>query len=279
MASTKERTALLTVVRKALGEPRLAGVDLNSGDRMVAHREILGKKAMLREVFCEFHRLCRSLDQIYFSGIGDRIELGSGTGLAKEIYPDVLLSDIVPAAHLNLVLDAERMSLGNNSVRAFYAVNTFHHLSSPDRFLAELLRVLVPGGGCILIEPYYGPGASVFYRALFAAEKFDKTQRAWDTHKSSADVMTQANQALSYVVFRRDADLLQARYPGLEFVYSQRIHNYLRYFFSGGLNYRQLLPDCAIPFLHLLEWLARPIDHLWALHHVIVLRKAMNHVP
>jgi hypothetical protein len=49
--------------------------------------------------------------------------------------------------------------------------------------------------------------------------------------------------------------------------------NYLRYLLSGGLNFRQLVPDRLLPVIKLLEGALRPARNILALHHVIVIRK------
>jgi hypothetical protein len=51
------------------------------------------------------------------------------------------------------------------------------------------------------------------------------------------------------------------------------IGNYLRYLVSGGVNFRQLLPDLSIPALKLMESALRPFRYTLALHHIIVVRK------
>ena len=38
---------------------------------------------------------------------------------------------------------------------------------------------VAPGGGVLLIEPYYGPVASVVFKRLFASEDFDTTMPGW----------------------------------------------------------------------------------------------------
>ena len=163
------------------------------------------------------------------------------------------------------------MSLRDGSVRVVYAQNAFHHFPAPERFFAELERVLSPGGGAILLEPYYGPAASFIYRRLFRTEGFDKAYPAWET--PVAGPMNGANQALSYIVFVRDRAQFASRFPALQIVHQQPVDSYLRYLVSGGLNFRQLLPDAFIPLLRLLERGLAPLHRMLALHHVVVLRK------
>jgi hypothetical protein len=273
MSSDDKTDGLGVRIRKALAEPRLAEMDLDGTERIDVHNRILSEKRMLQSVFREFYDFCREIDDHVLSGDGQRIELGSGTGFIKSWYSDVLTTDIVGAEHLDMVLDAENMGLPPSSVRAFYGINFFHHLPHPGRFFDSLQSALVPGGGCVLIEPYFGPGATAFFSRLFDSEGYDKSVRSWDTEEENQGPMTKANQALSWVVFSRDRDRFNAEYPGLEIVCLRRFHNYMRYLLSGGLNFRALLPGFCTPVLRLAETLLAPIDHPWALHYAIVIRK------
>jgi SAM-dependent methyltransferase len=211
------------------------------------------------------------LAQRHLGGTGIAIELGAGVMPMRESHADVLATDVVPASHLDAVIDAQNMSLRDESVRVVYAQNAFHHFPEPARFFAELERVLSPGGGAILLEPYYGPAASFVYRHLFRTEGFDKAYPAWETPLTGP--MNGANQALSYIVFVRDRVRFESRYPALQIVHQQPVDSYLRYLASGGLNFRQLLPDVFIPVLRLLERSLTPLHRMLALHHVVVLRK------
>jgi hypothetical protein len=51
------------------------------------------------------------------------------------------------------------------------------------------------------------------------------------------------------------------------------VGNYLKYLFSGGLNFHQLLPDSFNGMIGLSEMLLSPLNRWIALHHVIVIRK------
>ena len=255
-----------------VGEPRLRGVDVNSADLTYRHREILRQKPLIYAVMGELYAMCRQLDERWLSGNGQRIEIGAGSSVMKDFYPDVIVTDIKQAEFLDRVLDAQNMDLPDSSVRAFYGINCFHHLPSPDRFFSELERTLQPGGGCILVEPYYGPFAAFLYKHLFTTEGFDPEASSWEGD-AERGAMMDANQALSYVVFQRDHAELQRKHPALERVAHERSRTYLRYLLSGGLNFRQLVPTRAGGALSAVERVLTPIDHLFALHHVIVLRK------
>lgn len=257
-----------------LRDPSLAAMDVDGEERLYLHHEMLRKKRMLREVFTEFHHLFKSLADRLFPVSGLDVELGGGVALMRDTYPEVLATDAIPAPHLDKVLDAEDMDLPDGLVRVFYAQNCFHHFPHPDLFFAELERTLVPGGGAIILDPYYGPVASFMYKRLFKTEGFDKTYPSWETPTTGP--MNGANQALSYIVLVRDRAEFQRKHPSLVIVHEQQVDNYLKYLFSGGLNFRQLLPDWMTGAVTVAEKLLSPFNRWLALHHVIVIRKSIG---
>jgi len=254
-----------------LRDPLLDGIDVDSKSRFILHQQMLEKKRMLREVFTEFHHMFRRLENAFLSGDGAKVELGAGVSPMQNSYPEVLATDVITAPHLDRVIDAEAMDFPDKSVKVIYGQNCFHHFPHPDRFFHELDRVLTSGGGAILLEPYYGPFASFLYKRLFRTEGFDKTYPSWET--PSTGPMNGANQALSYIIFIRDREQFNNRYPQLKIVHQEFVGNHLKYLFSGGLNFRQLLPDSFVGLVGLLEKLVLPINKWIAIHHALVIRK------
>lgn len=257
-----------------LREPSLAVVNVDGGDRLQLHQNILKKKRMLREMFLETHQLFKRLADQLLSGNGLEVELGAGVAPMRDVYAEVLATDIVPGAHLDRVLNAEKMDLPNNSVRVFYGQNCFHHFQSPDRFFSELERTLVLGGGAIILEPYYGPVASFLFKRLFSTESFEKSCPNWEMPVTGP--MNGANQALSYIVFVRDRSEFERKHPSLKIVHQQRVASDLKYLMSGGLNFRQLLPDSFTSFVGFLGKIISPFNKWLALHHVVVIRKEIK---
>lgn len=255
----------------------MRGCPMDGPARFNAHRSVLARKAMIRDVFREFHALFRELDSRYFHGEGQVIELGAGVYPVRETVPGVLATDVVPAPHLDRTLDAEAMDVPDGSVRAFYLQNVFHHFPHPSRFFGQLERKLVTGGGAILVEPADGMLASWLYPRLFASEGFDKDASAWETATSGP--MSGANQALSHVIFDRDLDRFERAHPSLEIVHRDVLRNWVRYLASGGLNYRPLVPGFAAPVLGVVEGALAPLRGALGLHRVIVLRKHPGGVP
>lgn len=254
-----------------LRDPSVKNVDVDGGDRLRVHSRMLAQKPMLKKVFTGFHHMFDRLDEKYLSGTGARVEIGAGVAPIRDSYPDVLATDIVPGPGLDRVLDAEKMDFPDGSVRVLFGQNCFHHFPHPTRFFEELERVVVPGGGVILLEPYHGPLAAFLFRRMFHTEGYDKDFPSWETPASGP--MNGANQALSYIVFKRDRAEFGRRFPHLHIVHQEPCNNYLMYLFSGGLNFRQLWPNWAAPLLSLIQKLLSPFNRWLALHHVVVIRK------
>ena len=260
-------------MRDAIYEPELRDLDVDESHALKIHYEILQRKPLLRSAFQTFYDdMARYCDE-YLKVDGLEIELGSGVGFFKKTRPAVVTSDVREAEHIDRALDAQSMDLEDNSVRCIYAINVFHHLPDPAKFLSELVRVTKPGGGCVLVEPHNGFGSRLLHTHLHKDEIFDSEASSW-TAESIRGPMSGANQALSYIVFERDRDAFEQKF-GNQIEYAARHYslNSLRYFFSGGLNFRQILPSFTEPVLAGLERLGSPLARHWAFHQVIVLRK------
>jgi SAM-dependent methyltransferase len=271
MRQARNVETLMSWLADFLRDPSVENLDVDGGDRLTTHGEILSRKRMLREVFVGFHHIFDRLDKSYLSGNGMRLEIGAGIAQMKNSYPDVLSTDVVPGPGLDRTLDAENMDIDSNSVRVVFGQNCFHHFPHPDRFFGELERVLQVGGGAILLEPYHGFAAAFVFKRLFHTEGYDKHYPSWET--PVAGPMNGANQALSYIVFKRDRAEFEKRFPNLKIVHEETCSNYLKYLLSGGLNFRQLCPDWAAPLVSGVQFVLRPFNRWFALHHVVVLRK------
>ncbi len=254
-----------------LRDPSVRNLDADAGDRLRIHAAMLARKPMLQRVFAAFHDTFDRLDRSFLSGQGSRIELGAGVAPIRDSYPDVLATDVVAGVGLDRVLDAEDMDLPDASVRVLFGQNCFHHFPHPKRFFEELERVCVPGGGAILLEPYFGPLASYLFQRMFRSEGYDKQFPSWNT--PSTGPMNGANQALSYIVFERDRSEFERLFPRLQIVHRERCDYYLMYLLSGGLNFRQMFPARGWPLLAAIEAMLASCKPWVALHHVVVIRK------
>lgn len=264
---------MLKSIRNALVDPKLIGIDQDEDTRIELHNEILSSKKMMKNVYKEFYTECLNTADRYFCENGNELEIGSGVSFFKKLRPALITSDIVPAKHLDMVLNAQEMhQIESASLRSIYALNVLHHLEKPRSFFSELERVLKPGGGCVLIEPFHGTIAQAFYRKLHASEHFNPSQKSWESTQAMG-AMSNANQALSYIIFVRDRAHFEKEFPNLEIVRIDPLHNYLRHLCSGGLNFKQLLPSFCEPLLRGLEFTLRPLSNHIALQYLIGIRR------
>lgn len=72
-----------------LQEPEVFGCLVDGSERILAPRQVLMCKRLIRDVFDEFHQLFHRLDHKYFSGEGMVVELGAGVYPVKESFPEV----------------------------------------------------------------------------------------------------------------------------------------------------------------------------------------------
>jgi SAM-dependent methyltransferase len=263
---------LFKIIIQKLKDDRLKNIDANSPDLVEIHHKILSERKYMQDVFREIYRNMVDCENNFLSGEGLKIEIGASGGFLKKYYPEIITSDIKPTPYSDIVVDALSMPFEDNTVKVIFGINCFHHFNDPDIFFNELKRVLVSGGGCILCEPYYGWFSSIFYNSLHEEEYYDKKMQTWKNKMSGPSIG--ANQALSYIVFKRDFELFSSKHPELKIVYEKSLNNYLRYIVAGGLNFKPLLPYRGFKYLlKFMELLLMPFRRYLALHNIIVIKK------
>lgn len=261
---------LIKKIKEALKEPYVGYEDVEDDNILITQKKILKNKKLVKQVFKNYYFKCMEINKTYFSGEGDIIELGSGTSFINDYFPEVITSDTRRHDSIDLVLDSQKMNLETNSIRAFIGINCFHHFSNPRLFFKELDRVLISNGGCILIEPFYGTLAKFLFNHLHETEYFDMNQIDWNQDSKN---MANANQALSYIIFKRDLNIFKNENPNLDLILSERINDTFSHIMSGGLNYKQLIPNSLTFLPYLLEMIVKPINYHFCLHHLLVLKK------
>jgi len=254
-------------------ETEVKNVDVDSPELLTIHRSVLLRKPLLHSAFNTFYKNMGEACDKNFSCGGIEVELGSGSGFFKSTRPGLMSSDIRQAEYIDMVLDAQNLNLEDNSVRAIYGINVLHHLQDPDQFFEEAYRVLTPGGGFIFIEPHNGFVSAVIHKMLHKNEHFDPQMNGWKNY-SIKGPLSGANQALPHIIFTRDLELFQEKYAGrLQLVQQAYIDNWLRYFFSGGVNFKQLLPSFMEKPFVFLEKLLKPLSKHLSIHRITVVKK------
>jgi SAM-dependent methyltransferase len=236
----------------------------------MAHRRVLLRKRLLRELFANLYDHVRAVDLAAFGATpGRRIDLGSGSGFVHDRYPDVIASDLKPLPWLQLACDAACLPIRDGTIRTLSGVNVFHHLSDPRAFFREAQRVIRPGGGLILVDIHSGPIARFVTGRLHACEHYDATATSWNAPITGP--FSGANQALSYIVFTRDRAQFLDEFPRWDIV-SDAPHTGLWWYLSGGVNFRPLVPAWATPTIRTIDRWLSPLNRWIALLHTVTLR-------
>lgn len=199
------------------------------------------------------------------------IELGAGVIPMSSIDSRIKSTDVVPSDHLDGVLDATNLEVADNCVSGFFLQNTFHHIPDPKAFFEETSRALIPGGKIVILDPYYNTISKWLYKRLFKTEDFDMNGN-WNSDSTHA--MIGANQALSYIVFRRDHEVFSETFRDLSIVDYFPVVFGLRYVLTGGVNFRKIAPGWIFSFVRRLEKFPRAL-RLFSIHWVIVVEKRL----
>jgi SAM-dependent methyltransferase len=219
---------------------------LDSPERTLHHREIILQKKFLRKLYEQWYG--EFTKEINHLPNDTMIELGSGGGFLKELEPRMICSDILELSTNDLTFSALDMPFGNNSVGGIFMVDTMHHIPDMEKFLGEVSRVLVKNGKMIMIEPANSWWGRLIYKN-FHHEPFEP-EGGWTIPESGP--LSGANGALPWIVFERDQLKFQEKFPNLK-IETIQYRNPLLYLVSGGVSYRQLLPDFMFPVMNKID--------------------------
>lgn len=245
------------------------GFDLDDPRTTLAHREIILNKKFLKRLYKDWYKTM-------FSILGDLangkvLEIGSGGGFLKELYPKVITSDILALPNVDQVFSAEELPFENNTLSAICMLNVFHHIPNPHLFLKEAERTLLKGGKVVMIEPANSALGRFIYKR-FHHEPFDENG---GREIQAGNPLSHSNQALPYIYFERDLDVFKKEYPLLRIV-SVKYHSPLSYVISGGVSRSAMLPYFLYPLVKFKEWLLSPFNRHLGLFCTVVVEKIQD---
>jgi len=219
--------------------------DIDDPNTTLIHRDIILSKPFLKKIYLfwydEITKPFKKSDKI--------LEIGSGGGFLKDIFPNVITSDIMPLPNCDQVVDATEMNFEANSLDGIVMVNVFHHIPDSEKFLNEANRVLKVGGKIVMVEPGYSKWSNWVYNK-FHHEPFDPTMKNWKFE--STGPMSSSNQALPYIVFDRDQKIFEQKFPSFQ-IKRKYYHTPLSYLLSGGVSMKSLVPSFLFPVVHGIE--------------------------
>lgn len=247
-------------MNKATKNNNLTYLDLP--ETTITHAEILKKKPLLKKIYTQWYQQFINELQSHFPDYKDNhsyffLEIGSGGGFLKELFPQIKTSDILPLPFVDYVFSAEKFPMKDASIDAIFMLNVLHHIPNAENFFSEAQRCLKPGGFIFMIEPANTPFARFIYKN-FHHENFDTKQINW--HFTSKGPLSSANGALPWIIFRRDYEKFKKLYPDLQLIKYQ-YHTPFAYLLSGGFSAQSMLPGFMFPVISFFEKISSPLHN------------------
>jgi ubiquinone/menaquinone biosynthesis C-methylase UbiE len=243
-------------------------IDFDSDEAIELAAKALKEKKCLYDIYRETYLKMMKLKEKHLNAGENILEIGSGGGFIKDLYPYVITSDVKKTAS-DMIVNAEELPFEDNSLDAIFAQHVLHHIPDINKFFREALRVVKPGGGIVCVETYWSPVAKYLFKKIHP-EPFDEKAASW-TLSENKGPLTGSNQALSYILLKRDQKLFQQLYPQIDCVCDYPF-GFMRYILTGGLWLKPKVPEFVFPILKGMEFVLRPLMPLLAIHHVFVLK-------
>jgi SAM-dependent methyltransferase len=181
---------------------------------------------------------------------GINLELGCGASFINEIIKNVKKSDVFFNANTDLKIDAMEVGLKfENKISNLILVNVFHHISNPELFLRSAEKSLLRGGRIIMVEPSNNIWSRLVYK-LVGHERFDTEQITWKFE--SNDPLIDSNQALSWIIFKRDYKKFKKLFPEFSILKRKSIMPF-SYLMSGGHTYNTKVGKIFIKIIRKIE--------------------------
>ena len=221
-------------------EPRPPGGAVNI---LLEQERVWREKPSLRTIYSSYFKMV-----FHHCISGNTLEIGAGSGGLKSSGYKVVSTDIAKRPAVDIVSDAQSLPFPDSSFENIVAIDAFHHLERPVRFLREAQRVLSSKGRLVMLEPGITPVSNWFYRR-FHPESVDMSQDILidgpiDNSRDPFD----SNQAMGTLLATRFCEKLPIAVPGMRVRKYQWIGS-LAYPLSGGFQ-----QWCLVP-----QWFTRPI--------------------
>ena len=240
--------------------------DLDDPRATLAHRDIILEKPFLKKIYTDwYHQFIKTSHSV---GKGIYLEIGSGGGFLKDVFPQVITSDILDLPVVDNVFSAEKMPYNENELGCIMMLNVFHHIPRPYLFLKEAERTLISGGKIVMIEPANSALARFIYKR-FHHEPFEEMG---GREIEAGNPLSNSNQALPHIYFERDLELFAQDFPQLK-INKIIYHTPFMYVISGGVSRSAMLPYFMYPIAKAFEWICKPLSKQLGLFCTIEIEK------
>ncbi len=185
------------------------------------------------------------------------LEVGSGTSPLKQIFPNVITSDVLKLDYLDLVFDCHEIdkldTIEDKSLDVITATNVLHHLKSPIAFLNRAASKLKSGGKVIATEPFLSVLSTPIFKYLQRREPVDFCISDPELNEVQGPLAS-ANVALPWLIFFRRLDWLERLNGNFDVAsLSTRPFSSLSYMATGGISSRLPIPHFVYRRLFLVD--------------------------
>ena len=240
--------------------------DLDDPRATLAHRDIILQKPFLKRLYTEWYQQFIKTSRSVGKGI--YLEIGSGGGFLKDVFPEVVTSDILDLPVVDKVFSAEHMPYQANELGCIMMLNVFHHIPKPYLFLQEAQRTLLKGGKIIMIEPANSALGRFIYKRFHHEPFEEKGPREIEP----GNPLSNSNQALPHIYFERDLQQFAKDFPQLKII-KITYHTPFMYVLSGGVSRSSLIPFALYSFAKAIEWLSKPFNKQLGLFCTVEIEK------
>jgi hypothetical protein len=176
------------------------------------------------------------------------LEIGGAGGISEIVFPNIFKSDIRFSGDLQLICSATDLPFKSQILDALILKDSFHHLPDINKFFAAAINSMHSGSSIYIADPNWNFISQFIYKYIHP-EVFDKKSRKWETDPSQAWA---SNQALLWIVFKRDQKIFSSSYPNLRFE-EIGFSSGLTYVLSGGVFSRNCINSKILIFIDNLE--------------------------
>ena len=235
-------------------------------DWVATHRSVWARKPSLRQVYTQWFRV------LHDACVADApiVELGCGPGFFKELYPEVVATDVAPSPYADRVVDAAALPFADGEVGTIVFIDVFHHLPRPEQFLREAARVLRRQGRLVMLEPWMGLAGRLLFRYVHH-EDCDLTVAPGDPWGGTNKDPMQGNAALPYLYFRAGGHVEHMGVP-LRVMHRQPFAA-LPWVLTAGFQPVSFLPAALVSVVELVDRLLSLVPPVTATRCFLVLEK------
>lgn len=229
------------------------------------------RKPLLRTIYLDFYT--QILASLRKDIPGDVVELGSGIGNFKSVYPKAITTDIFPNPWIDRVENAYHLSFHDGTVSNLVLFDVFHHLQYPGQACEEIKRVLVPKGRVIIFEPYISLLGLIVY-GLVHHEPIALSRKISWIPTDSANFeenyyAAQGNATRLFGIGSPYKDEIEKEWR----LISKKKFSALSYILSGGFSKPALYPPSLLRVVRSIEYIFNLFPLLFATRMLIVLEK------